>query len=50
MPRSAYADECFGESRMVCTGLACPMPAQDLASNLNSAIAQVGMWVIALSK
>lgn len=47
---AAYADDCFGESKIVRTGLAWPMPAHDLASNLNSARAQVGMWTIPLSK
>lgn len=47
---AAYADDCFGESKIVRAGLARPMPDHDLASNLNSARAQVGMWVIPLSK
>ena len=46
----AYADDCFGESKIVRHGLAWPMPAHESASNLNSARAQVGMWVISLSK
>ena len=47
---TAYADDCFGESNIVRAGLAWPMPDHDLASNVNSAIAQVGMCVIPLSK
>ena len=46
----AYADECFGESKIVRDGLAWPMPPHESASNLNSARAQVGMWVISLLK
>lgn len=32
---AAYADDCFGESKIVRAGLAWPMPAHDTASNLN---------------
>lgn len=47
---AVYLDDCFGESNIVRAGLAWPMPAHDTASNLNSARAQVGMWMIPLSK
>ena len=46
---SAYAD-CFGESKIVRDGLVRPIPAHNSASNLKLARAQVGMWVILLSK
>lgn len=47
---AAYADECFGESKAARAGLAWPIPDHALTSNVNSARAQVGMWVILLEK
>jgi len=47
---AAYGDGCFGESKVVCTGGAWPMPAHEPTSNLNSARAQVGMCVTLLLK